>query len=95
MAYLSIDIDIDDILSECGRYDEKRLLEGLLEQMDPEDVLEIIKQNKDYKDVSKQVASVVLGDDISFANACERIKENRWRLPLDQEQIILEIASKL
>ena len=39
--------------------------------------------------------SVVLGDDNSFADACDRLKQNRWRLPLEQEQTILEIASKL
>lgn len=92
---ISIDVDVDDILWGLGSRDQKELLEGLLDQMDPDVVLKIIKGHEDYRDKSYNIHSVVTGDNASFTEACELIAANRWRLPLEQEQLILQIADKL
>ena len=85
MGNLSVNVDIDiyDILDSLhGKRDKIELLEMLLNRLDPKDVINTIKSHKVY-------------DDTPFSQACEKININRWRLPLEQEQLILQIANKL
>jgi hypothetical protein len=92
---ISVDIDIDDILWGLGSWDQRELLEGLLDDMGIDDILSIIKSHKDYKEEVYQIRTALIGDDISFNKACYKISINRWRLPPEQEQLILQIADKL
>lgn len=92
---ISVDVDVDDILWGMGSRDQEEMLEGLLDSMDIKTVLNIIKNHKDYKGEAHTIRSTIYGDDTSFTAACAKIDANRWRLPLDQEQLILQIADKL
>lgn len=92
---ISIDVDVDDILWGLGSSDQRELLEGLLDIMDSDVVLKTIKGHTDYLDSSQNIHRVVTGDNASFTEACRLIAANRWRLPLEQEQLILQIADKL
>jgi hypothetical protein len=92
---ISVDVDIDDILWGMGSRDQEEMLEGLLDDMDVENVLRIIHNHEDYKGEAHTIRSTIYGDDTSFTAACAKIDANRWRLPLDQEQLILQIADKL
>jgi hypothetical protein len=92
---IDVDIDIDEILWNLGSRDQKELLERLLDLMNSKDVLNIIRSHENYTDMTNQVRTALVGDDASFTYACAKINSNRWRLPLEQEQLILQIADKL
>ena len=92
---IDVDIDIDEILWNLGSRDQKELLERLLDLMNSKDVLNIIRSHENYTDMTNQVRTALVGDDASFTYACVKINSNRWRLPLEQEQLILQIADKL
>jgi hypothetical protein len=92
---IDVDIDLDEILWNLGSRDQKELLERLLDLMNSKDVLDIIRSHENYTDMTNQVRTALVGDDASFTYACAKINSNRWRLPLEQEQLILQIADKL
>lgn len=93
---ISIDIDIDEIVSNIWRKDDKiELLEALLDDLDPSEVLKIIKNHKDYADKKNAVRGALIGDDYSFNSACNKLAVNRWRMNLEDEQYILNLADKL
>jgi len=93
---VDVDIDMDDIISSLYRKSDKiELLEMLLDEMDSKDVLDTIRSHENYTDMTNQVRTALIGDDASFTYACAKINSNRWRLPLEQEQLILQIADKL
>lgn len=93
---IGVDLDIDDILSSIWRKSDKiELLEGLLDDLDPVDVLKTIKSHESYTDRSNQVRAALTGDDASFTNACAVINANRWRMSLEDEEYILKLADKL
>lgn len=94
--HLDINVDVDDIVSSVwSRYDQKQLLEALLDVMDVRDVLEVMKEHHEYEDRGHQVRAVITGDNESFIAACRKIYENRWRLNLQDEEYIVRLADKL
>ena len=98
MASISIDVDleIDEILNSIWRKSDKiTLLEGLLDDLDPKDVIWVLKDHKNYGDKSNQVRAALTGDDHSFTTACNKIAASRWRMNLEDEQYILNLADKL
>lgn len=92
---VNIDIDIDNILRGLSSRDQEELLEGLLDKMKSTKVLKIILNHEYYADKVNQVKFAAYGDDPEFVKACGKIAANKWRLPLEQEQYILQIAEKL
>ena len=93
---MNVDIDIDEIIDSIWRKGNKiELLERLLDDLDPADVLKTIKSHQDYTDKTNQVRAALTGDDVSFSVACEKINANRWRIDLEDEQYILNLADKL
>lgn len=93
---MNAEIDIDEIIDSIWRRGDKiELLERLLDDLDPADVLKTIKSHQDYTDKTNQVRAALTGDDISFGVACEKINANRWRIDLEDEQYILNLADKL
>ena len=98
MASISIDVDleIDEILNSIWRKSDKiTLLEGLLDDLDPKDVIQVLRDHKNYGDKSNQVRAAMTGDDHSFTTACDKIAASRWRMNLEDEQYILNLANKL
>lgn len=93
---MNVDIDIDEIIDSIWRKSDKiELLERLLDDLDPADVLKIIKSHQDYTDKTNQGRAAFTCDDVSFGVACEKINANRWRIDLEDEQYILNLADKL
>jgi len=93
---ISINMDIDEIIDCIWRKSDKiELLERLLDDLDPADVLKTIKSHQDYTDKTNQVRAALTGDDVLFGVACEKINANRWRIDLEDEQYILNLADKL
>jgi hypothetical protein len=93
---MNVDIDIDEIIDSIWRKGDKiELLERLLDDLDPADVLKTIKSHQDYTDKTNQVRAALTGDDYSFNSACNKLAVNRWRMNLEDEQYILNLADKL
>lgn len=93
----SVEINIDEILWGLTSWDQKKMLEGLLNDMDPKKVLDIIRNHTKYADKPHQVreAAIYPEGDVEFASACAKVANNRWRLDLTDEEYILKLASKL
>lgn len=93
---IDIDLDVEDIINNIWRKSDKiALLEGLLDDLDPAEVLKTIKSHEAYTDKTNQVRAALTGDDASFASACAKINANRWRMNLEDEEYILKLADKL
>jgi hypothetical protein len=93
---IDIDLDVEDIINNIWRKSDKiALLEGLLDDLDPTEVLKTIKSHKVYIDRANQVRAALTGDDASFEAACAKINANRWRMNLEDEEYILKLADKL
>lgn len=93
---IEVDLDISEILSSIWRKSDKlELLNGLLDDLDSKDVIQTIRNHKAYENRSNQVRAALTGDDHSFTIACNKINANRWRMNLEDEQYILNLADKL
>jgi hypothetical protein len=93
---IQVDLDISEILSSIWRKSDKlELLKGLLDDLDSKDVIQTIRNHKAYENRSNQVRAALTGDDHSFTIACNKINANRWRINLEDEQYILNLADKL
>jgi len=93
---IDVDVDLDDIVRSIWRKDDKLdLLELLLDELEAKDVLKAIKSHENYRDMTNQIRTALVGDDTSFTYACNKISANRWRMNLEDEQYILNLADKL
>lgn len=54
-----------------------------------------MKNHEDYADKKNAVRGALTGDDYSFNSACNKLAVNRWRMNLEDEQYILNLADKL
>jgi Tfp pilus assembly protein PilN len=98
MRSISIDVDIDiyDIIhSLYSKAAQIEMLEALLDAMDTKVVLETLRSHSNYEGNSQNVNAAMTGDDLTFKIACAKIDANRWRLNLEDEQYILNLADKL
>lgn len=78
MSYISIDVDIDDILWGMASRDKQKLVEDLY--------------NDGYiqKGVEKKEAE--MNDD--FSGACEKLIGQSWRLSREEEEYIINLSKR-
>jgi hypothetical protein len=77
----SVDIDIDDFLSDCDKYDIKELIKALTE----DGHIPPIKEEKEIK---------VSYPESVYQNALNKLMDKWNRLSKEDEEIILKIANK-
>lgn len=78
MAYVSIDVDLDDILYEMRDRDKQEMVDALFEEgYIP---TELRKRSNTTNEV--------------FDNACEALVGNNWRLTKEEEEFIISLAKR-
>jgi hypothetical protein len=95
MSYISIDIDVEEIVYNLSSYEKKNLLKELLNDMDAGVIIKAIKEAVNFKKSEGTAISIITGDDSTFESACRILAENKWRLDLADENYILKLANKL
>lgn len=79
MSWISLDVDIDDVISSMSSYDKQQMVDELYED--------------GY--VAKQVKQVIDEDLDDWDEAILKLKGNKWRLTKEDEETILRITNKL
>lgn len=94
--YISVDIDIDDILYSLSSSEQKRLLIELLEEMDAKHIQEAVDK---LKNQNKKLIAVGLTNESTFIehdfnNCLTKLSANYISLKKEDQDIIEEIAKK-
>lgn len=79
MSWISLDIDIDDIISSMRDYDKQKMVDELYED------------GYCPKELTKKVEST----DIDWDMQVDKLIGNRWKLSSEDEETILRITNKL
>jgi len=79
MSWISLDVDIDDVISSMSSYDKQQMVDDLY----------------DDGYVAKQVKQVIDEDLDDWDEAILKLKGNKWRLTKEDEETILRITNKL
>lgn len=93
MSYISVDVDIDDILYDMSSYDRRRFLEHMQDD-------EIISKSCIVTKDGRVEAPVHIERNASynetneFNQALRKLFGNGWKLTLEQEQYIIELAKR-
>lgn len=93
MSYISVDVDIDDILWDMSTYDRRRFLEHM---QDDEIISKSCIVTKDGRvEAPAHIERNALDNDSSeFNQALNKLYGNGWRMTLEQEQYIIELAKR-
>ena len=78
MSYISVDVDIDDILYGMTSRDKQKLAEELYDDG-------YIQKGVEKKEVE-------LNDD--FSRACEKLIGQSWRLSREEEEYIINLSKR-
>ena len=78
MSYISVDVDIDDILDSMSSRDKQKLAE------------ELYDDGYVQKGAAKKEAE--LNDDFSLA--CEKLIGQSWRLTREEEEYIINLSKR-
>ena len=79
MSWISLDIDIDDVISSMGSYEKQKMVDELYE--DGYTLTELTKK--------------VDPTDIDWDIQVSKLLGNRWKLSSEDEETILRITNKL
>lgn len=95
---VNVDIDIDDILWSMGKYDMKRLLSELLEEVDAETIRAAINRMKDQNKKAICVGLINTSNTTSseedFNNSLAKLSASYLALRKEDQEIIEAIAKK-
>jgi hypothetical protein len=87
MAWVNVDIDLEDITDDLSRRDKIKLLNILIEDLDYDAIRTALK-GTDFTNIDMHEGG-------TFESAIRKLLDNRWRLPLADEDYILNLANKL
>ena len=86
MSYVSVDIDIDDFLSSCGRYDRMELIKALIE--DGHLPSQLVKGDDEYILPGTNWGSA------DFDKAINNLVGRGWQLSKEEEEYIINISNR-
>lgn len=93
MSLISIDIDIDEIVWAMGRYDRKEFFEKMQEEgYIPKECS--ISDDGELKLPSGMERKKISESKDEFNQALQKLFSNGWKLPLEQEQYIINLAKQ-
>ena len=78
MSYVSVDVDIDDVLWGMSSRDKQELVDDLY----------------DDGYIPKQVQKQVIRYNDDFSNACKKLIGQSWRLSREEEEFIINISKR-
>ena len=93
MSYVSVDIDIDEILYEMSRYERRKFLQ----HMQDDGIISkacIITNDGEVKAPSHIERNALVESSDEFNKALSKLYNNGWKLTLEEEQYIIDIAKR-
>lgn len=93
MSYVSIDIDIDEILYEMNRYERRRFLQHM--QEDGIISKACVITNEGEVKAPNHIERLLLDQsNDEFDKALQKLFNNGWKLTSEEEQYIIDIAKR-
>lgn len=87
MAWINVDIDLDEVYDSMGRHDKELMVEWLREDGYIKDI-----EVADPDDALPETGSLL---DIEWAETINKIVEARYRLTPEQEAMLTDLAKAL
>jgi len=95
---IDVDIDADDIVYNCSRSDKEELLKVLIDNMNDEDIMDVLRQYKSENDNTIDFFSRVNGNDTPgysyFNQALMRLSRAYYQLSNDDINDIENLSKK-
>ncbi len=93
MSWISLDVDIDDILNSLSRADRRELLEALQEDgYIPKELT--ITDEGEIKLPALMERKKIASSNNEFNQALQKLFDEGWRLTLEQEQYIINLSKR-
>ncbi len=93
MSYISIDVDIDDLIYGMGRYDRRKFFERMQNDGHISEAC-IITYEGEVKAPAHIERNALDNESNEFNQALNKLYGNGWRMTLEQEQYIIELAKR-
>jgi hypothetical protein len=93
MSYISVDIDIDDIISDMGRYDRKEFFKSMQEAGYISKSC-FITDDGEVKASKLEERRTLDESNDDFNKALQKLFGNGWKLTKEQEEYIIELSKR-
>lgn len=88
MAYVNVDVDLDDFYDDLGGWEKDELVEKLIK-----DGYELKDPNKNYEDDEDEFEGNPL--DYTWKEMINKIDNSRYQLTAEQEEMLFNLAKSL
>jgi hypothetical protein len=93
MSYISVDVDIDDIISNMSRYDRRVFFESMQDDGYISKSCEITNEGEVRAPAHIERNALVESQD-EFNIALNKLWNNGWKLTKEQEDYVINLAKK-
>jgi hypothetical protein len=93
MSYISVDVDIDDIISNMSRYDRKVFFQSMQDDGYISESCEITDEGEVKAPAHIEKNAIVETHD-EFNNALKKLWNNGWKLTKEQEDYVINLSKK-
>ena len=93
MAYVEVDIDLDDFYDDLGEWEKEELVEKLIK-----DGYEMKDPNREYEEEGGDVDSEDFNGnplDYAWKGMIKKIDNSRYQLTPEQEEVLFNLAKSL
>jgi hypothetical protein len=88
MAYVEVDIDLDDFYDDLSHWEKDELVEKLIK-----DGFEMKDPNKEYEEDEEEFNGTPL--DYAWRDMIKKINNSRYQLTPEQEEVLFNLAKSL
>jgi hypothetical protein len=93
MSYISVDVDIDDLVSHMGRYDRIKFFESM--KSDGYISESCVITNDGEVEAPSYIERKVLDEEQDeFNQALQKLLNNGWKLTKEQEEYIINLSKR-
>lgn len=93
MSYVSVDIEIDDIISNMGRFDRKVFFQHM-QKSGYISKLCVITNEGEVKCTDNVEKKAVSQSNDQFNNALEKLFNNGWKLTKEEEEYVINLSKR-
>ena len=94
MSYVTVDVDLDDVLSSLGKYERKAMFESLQSEGYISKLCVITQGGTVEATRDIENAKLIESEDV-FNAALQKLFNNGWRLSNDDIECIINISCKI
>jgi hypothetical protein len=93
MSYISVDVDIDDIISDMGRYERRKFFEAMKDEGYISDTC-IVTNEGEVKAPDHIERNAKYEATNEFNLALRKLLGNGWRVTLEEEEYIINLSKR-